>query len=108
MSKLPTLGAAFKQLRHRLGLDHEQAASEIGVNEWTLGDFEDGMLPEYQSSEMNDQIFAAWGFDLHQYILAFYLPEENECPEPLRAPTKALAEGCRRHIEAIIAARNNH
>jgi hypothetical protein len=104
--KLPTLGEAFKQLRHQLGLDHEEAASEIGVNEWLLGDFEDGMLTEYQAAEINDQIFDAWGFDLYQFMAAYYWTGEN-CPEPLRPAAKALAEGCKRHIEAIIQARKD-
>lgn len=96
------LGKAAQDLRKKLGRSLREAEAELGISYVHLCKIENGkVLPSPGTVE---RFFQAWGIDLYMYALAFHSGGE-EHPTPLRAPVKALKEGCRRHIESLLSAK---
>jgi len=102
-SQMPiNLGKAAQELRLKLGLTVRDAAEELGVSYPHLSNIENGKASP--SPEMIEKFHEAWGIDLYMYALAYH-GEDRPTPKSLKAPVKALAEGWKMHIEALLRQR---
>lgn len=96
------LGKAARDLRVKLELSLREAEAELGISYVHLCKIETGKVSP--SERVVERFHEAWGIDLYMYALAFHSDEEDT-PRPLQAPAKALKEGCRKHIEALLRQR---
>ena len=98
-----SLGRAARDLRNRLKLSLRGAAAELGISYVHLCNVENDKAS--LSPETIERFHDTWGIDLYMYALAFYGDDRNT-PKTLRAPVKALAEGWKKHIEALLRERS--
>jgi transcriptional regulator with XRE-family HTH domain len=96
------LGEAARDLRMKLNLSLREAEVELGISYVHLCNIENGKVTP--SQKIVERFHDAWGIDLYMFALAFH-SDAGATPRALRQPVKALEEGCRRHIEALLRQR---
>jgi transcriptional regulator with XRE-family HTH domain len=97
-----SLGKAALDLRTRLNLSLRQAASELGISYVHLCNIENGKASP--SPETIERFHEAWGIDLYMFAIAFH-SDDRATPKALQAPVKSLAEGWKKHIDALVRQR---